>query len=148
MPAKRIRIEIFDNEGNKYSISFEGRVTREKTLRILDLVELLGGLPSDLSHNIDGTFNSVSESGPSSKYEKVAFIIRKYFPIAWFTSKDVQEAFENEFKEPISLSTISTYLSRMVDRGLLIKSGSSNKLKYRISRGSQNVELKTSTLSP
>lgn len=148
MPAKRIRIEIFDNEGNKYSISFEGHVTREKTLRILDLVELLGGLPSDSSRNIDGAFNGVSESGLSSKYEKVVFIIRKYFPIAWFTSKDVQEAFENEFKEPIGLSTISTYLSRMVNRGLLIKSGSSNKLKYRISTGSRNVELKTSTLSP
>lgn len=145
MPAKRIRIEIFDNEGNKYSISFEGHITREKTLRILDLVELLGGLPNNLSRGVDGALNGIPEQDSSSKYEKVVFVIRKYFPIAWFTSKDVQEAFENEFKEPIGLSTISTYLSRMVNRGLLIKSGSSNKLKYRVSTGSQNIELKAGT---
>ena len=43
VPAKKIRVEIF-NDGNRYTITFEGQVTRDKALRLLDLVELLGGM--------------------------------------------------------------------------------------------------------
>lgn len=143
MPARKIRIDVFDTEGNRYSISFEGHVTRDKALRILDLVELLGGLPTSVEDFAD--INQIPNRN-ESKYEKVMFIIKKYFPIAWFSSKEVQEAFENEFREPISLSTIATYLSRMVSRGLLIKIGSGNKLKYKFSLTAQNVALKTDTL--
>ncbi|MQY62308.1 hypothetical protein GH146_03345 [archaeon] len=42
MPTKKIRVEIFNN-GDRYTITFEGQVTRDKALRLLDLVELLGG---------------------------------------------------------------------------------------------------------
>ena len=46
MPARKMRVELFDSEGNKYSVSFEGEITRDKAMRLLDLVELLGGGPS------------------------------------------------------------------------------------------------------
>ena len=45
MPARRMRVELFDSDGNRYSITFEGQITRDKALRLLDLVELLGGVP-------------------------------------------------------------------------------------------------------
>ena len=47
MPARKIRVELFDSDGNRYTIAFEGQVTRDKALRLLDLVELLGGAPSE-----------------------------------------------------------------------------------------------------
>ena len=124
MTAKKIRVEIFNN-GDRYTITFEGRVTREKALRLLDLVELLGGMP---------TINSGSQRSASElpKIEKVRLVTEKKFPIGWFSSRDVQMAYEKQFNEPILLSTISTYLSRLADRGILIKSGASNQRRYRI----------------
>jgi len=124
MPAKKVRVEIFNN-GDRYTITFEGQITREKTLRLLDLVELLGGMP---------TINSESKRSASElpKIEKVRLVAEKKFPIGWFSSKDVQAAYEEQFNEPIRLSTVSTYLSRLADRGILTKSGTSNQRRYRI----------------
>jgi hypothetical protein len=125
MPAKKIRVEIFDNEGSKYTMILEGSITRNKVLKILDLAELLGGLSMNINNH---------ETIPNqyySKFDKVKIIVKERFPLIWFTSKEVQMVFEREFKEPISLSTISTYLSRMTNRGLLQKTKISNYLKYK-----------------
>ncbi|UCC58235.1 MAG: hypothetical protein JSW14_07790 [Candidatus Bathyarchaeum sp.] len=124
MPTKKIRVEIFNN-GDRYTITFEGQVTREKALRLLDLVELLGGMPT-----VDSESNhSTSEM---SKIDKVRLVAEKNFPVGWFSSRDTQSAYEEHFNEHILLSTVSTYLSRLADRGILIKSGASNQRRYRI----------------
>jgi len=125
MPAKKMRVEVFDGGGNRYTITFEGQVTREKALRLLDIVELLGGMP--------GVNPSERQAVPElSKQEKVRLLVERNFPIVWFSSKDVHNFYEKEFKEPLNLSTVSTYLSRMADRGVLVKSSASNKIRYRI----------------
>ncbi len=125
MPAKKMRVEVFDGGGNRYAITFEGQVTRDKALRLLDIVELLGGMPG-VTPNENQT-----ESEPS-KQDKVRLLVEKNFPIVWFSSRDVQSLYERELKEPINLSTVSTYLSRMVDRGFLASNNASNKKRYRI----------------
>jgi len=122
MTAKKMRFEIINN-GDRYTLTFEGQITREKALRLLDLVELLGGMP------IDEVKQSISEM---PKIERVHWIIKKIFLVGWFTSKELQLAYEKQFNEPITLSTCSTYLSRLTDRGFLIKKGASNQLRYRI----------------
>jgi hypothetical protein len=124
MPPRKMRVEVFDEGGNRYTVAFEGQVTREKALRLLDLVELLGGIPAG-----NPEWNRVASD--ASKFDKVHLIIDKSFPIVWFSSKDVQSAYEQEFNEPISLSTVSTYLSRMADRGVLAKDGMVNCCRYR-----------------
>ena len=125
MPARKIRIEICNGIGERYTITFEGGVTREKALQLLDLVELLGGVP---------TANIGWNASPSelSKIDKIRLVIESRFPIGLFSSRDVQSAYEEEFKEPINLSTVSTYLSRMADRGLLAKNSGSNRRRFRI----------------
>lgn len=126
MPARKMRVELFDTEGNRYTISFEGQVTRDKALRLLDLVELLGGMPA-------GDANvGVHTTRALSKFDKVRKIIQKHFPIVWFSSREVQTVYEEELKEPIGLSTVATYLSRMARRGIVLKMGGSNKLKYKV----------------
>jgi len=124
-----MRVELFDSEGNRYTIAFEGQITREKALHLLDLVELLGGMPSE--ETTSGTGNNLANNS-LSRFEKVHFIIKKHFPIIWFSSKDVQAVYEQELKEPIGLSTISTYLSRMANKGLLLRTGGANSLKYKV----------------
>ena len=42
MPARKMRVELFDNEGNRYTITFEGQITRDKAVRLLDLL-VIGG---------------------------------------------------------------------------------------------------------
>ena len=128
MPARKMRVELFDNEGNRYTIAFEGQVTRDKALRLLDLVELLGGMPGEGTNSSAG---HVLMGNSLSRFEKVRLIIQKNFPLIWFSSKDVQTMYEQELKEPISLSTVSTYLARMTNRGLLLRAGESNNLKYK-----------------
>jgi len=125
MPAKKMRVEVFDGGGNRYTITFEGQVTREKALRLLDIVELLGGMPG-VNPGEGQTVSQLSKQG------KVRMLVERNFPIVWFSSRDVQNLYEKELKEPINLSTVSTYLSRMADRGILASSSSSNKRRYRI----------------
>jgi hypothetical protein len=123
-----MRVELFDSEGNRYTVTFEGQITRDKALRLLDLVELLGGMPGEGATS--GAENAL-RSNNLSRFEKVRLVIQKSFPLIWFSSKEVQSVYEQELKEPISLSTVSTYLARMTNRGLLLRAGESNNLKYK-----------------
>lgn len=125
MPVRKMRVEVYDDAGDRYTITFDGRVTRDKAIRLLDLVELLGGMP--------GFGPELARQNPElSKVDKVRLIVEKRFPVTWFSSKDVQAQYEQEFKEPIGLSTVSTYLSRLADRQVLIKSRASNRRRYKI----------------
>jgi hypothetical protein len=129
MPARKMRVELFDSEGNRYTIAFEGQITRDKAVRLLDLVELLGGMPDEGA--ISNVGNASTNNG-LSRFEKVRFVTQKSFPLIWFSSKDIQSVYEQELKEPISLSTVSTYLARMVNRGLLLRTGGPNSMKYKV----------------
>ena len=129
MPARKMRVELFDSEGNRYTIAFEGQITRDKAVRLLDLVELLGGMPGE---NAPSGISSTVAGKNSSRFEKVRSVIQKSLPLIWFSSRDVQSIYEQELKEPVGLSTISTYLARMANRGLLLRAGESNSLKYKV----------------
>ncbi len=138
MPAKKMRVEVFDSDGNRYSISFEGRVTRDKALRLLEMVELLGGIPST---GANSAANIAGNQEQWSKYDKVKMVIQKHFPVLWFTSREVQSTFEQELKEPIGISTVATYLSRMAAKGFLVRSGTANSLKYKVTQASVQVSV-------
>jgi len=135
MPARKVRVEVFDGDGNRYTVAFEGHVTRDKALRLLDIVELLGGMPRTSSELSQSNFEF-------SKFDKVRYVVKENFPVVWFSSRDVQSLYEQKIKEPISLSTVATYLSRMVDRGFLAKNEMSNRRQYRMV-----IEGSRSTLS-
>jgi hypothetical protein len=137
-----MRVEVFDEEGNRYTVSFEGQITREKALRLLDLVELLGGLPASGSN--PGINREILER-EFSKYDKVRIVVQKHFPLVWFNSRDIQIAYEQEFKEPIGLSTVATYLSRMAIKGILMKAGSSRTLKYKLTTSSPKAIIERQT---
>jgi hypothetical protein len=125
MPARKMKVDVFDTSGNRYSITFEGQVTRDKALRILEIVELLGGMPGGKPTET----KSVSEL---AKQDKVRFLVERNFPLVWFSSKEAQILYERELKEPISLSTVSTYLSRLAERGFLLKTNMASKKRYRM----------------
>lgn len=138
MPARKVRVDLFDTEGNRYSISFEGQVTRDKAMRLLDMVELLGGMPE----GGNPATGPVTLGNQMSKYDKMRVIIQRNFPVVWFSSREVQSVYEQETKEPICLSTVATYLSRMAAKGVILKTGPSNNLRYKATQGVPQATVK------
>lgn len=124
MPVRKMRVEVYDESGNRYTVSLEGKVTRKKALRILDMVELLGGIP--------GGKPEIETPFEDSKIDKVRFIVEKHLPLIWFSAKDAQSIYEKEMNEQISLSTITTYLSRLSERGMLLKNKKANRVLFRL----------------
>ena len=139
MPARKMRVELFDSDGNRYTIAFEGQVTRDKALRLLDLVELLGGASGE---NPTVSTGPVLQNRVLSRFEKVQMVIQKNFPLIWFSSKDIQSVYEQELKEPVGLSTVSTYLSRMASKGMLLRTGGPNNLKYKTASNIPQATIK------
>lgn len=125
MSYPRVKIDVFDKEGNKISISLEGNITRKKVLHVLDLIELLNGTSST---------ELVNAKPGTTKYDKLQLLIEREFPIGWFLSEQIHVAYEDAYIEPIGISTVSTYLSRLTKRGLLLRKGSRGKRMYRINR--------------
>jgi len=139
MPARKIRVELFDSDGNRYTVAFEGQVTRDKALRLLDLVELLGGAPTE---GVPANAGAAISGRVLSRFEKLQLVVQKNFPLVWFSSKDIQTVYEQELKEPVGLSTVSTYLSRMSSKGLLLRTGGQNSLKYKTAPNLPQATLK------
>jgi DNA-binding transcriptional ArsR family regulator len=125
MPARKLRLEVFDSQGNRYTITCEGTVNKEKVLHLLDLVELVGGA-EDENGKWRRTFLA------NTKFEKIRTIVEQHFPLEWFSSQDAKRACEQSLREHLSLSTVSTYLSRLADRGFLMRKGSSTQRRYKI----------------
>jgi hypothetical protein len=88
-----------------------------------------------------GVGGALASSNPS-RFEKVRLVTQKSFPLVWFSSKDIQSVYEQELKEPIGLSTVSTYLARMANRGLLLRTGGSNNLKYKVAPNVPQATIK------
>jgi len=119
LARKRIRIDLEDSEGAKYNFSLEGNVTRDKMLKIFELMDLM---------NIEAEEATQLDSIGS----KIWNIIDKYYPIGKFTSSIILEKFEDEYEEPIKLSVVSTYLSRFTTRGRVAREKQGKEWAYQI----------------
>ena len=106
MAKKRIRIDMEYADGARYDIKLEGNVTRDKILKIFEMMDLM---------NIEEEEQSLVKM--DSTGSKIWHIIDKFFPIGKFTSTNILEKYEDELNEPVKLSIISTYLSRFAVKG-------------------------------
>jgi hypothetical protein len=109
-----------DGEGGKYALSVEGNVTRDKILKVFELMQLLD-------------MEQVDESEPdlNSVGSKIRTLVENKFNFGDFTSSALLEAYEDEYNEPVKLSVVSTYLSRFADRGLLVRNRGRKEWLYR-----------------
>jgi len=119
LARKRIRIDLEDSEGAKYNFSLEGNVTRDKMLKIFELMDLM---------NIESEEPTQLDSIGS----KIWNIIDKYHPIGKFTSSIILEKFEDEYEVPVKLSVISTYLSRFASKGRVVREKQGKEWAYQI----------------
>ena len=105
MAKKRIRIDMEDSDGARYDIKLEGNVTKDKILKIFEMMDLMNIEEEQETTNMD------------SVGSKIWNIIDKFFPMGKFTSTNILEKYEDEYNEPVKLSIISTYLSRFAIKG-------------------------------
>ena len=119
MAKKRIRIDMEDSDGARYDIKLEGNVTRDKVLKIFEMMDLM---------------NIEEEQDQSVRLDtmgaKIWHIIDKFFPMGKFTSSGILEKFEDEYNEPVKLSVISTYLSRFSFKGKINRTKTGREWTY------------------
>ncbi len=118
MARKRIRIDMEDADGAKYDIKLEGNVTRDKVLKIFEMMDLMNIEQGPEAPNLD------------SVGAKIWNIVDKHFPVGKFTSTEILEKYEDEYNEPIKLSVISTYLSRFASKGRVERSKTGREWSY------------------
>ena len=120
MAKKRIRIDMEDSDGARYDIKLEGNVTKDKILKIFEMMDLMNIEEEQEPTNMD------------SVGSKIWNIIDKFFPIGKFTSTNILEKYEDEYNEPVKLSIISTYLSRFAIKGRVNRIRTGREWTYQI----------------
>jgi len=131
-----LKVEFYDGEGVRHSIAIDGPVTREKVTKILDLVEVMSGTPQATALGLS-----------PRKFDRLASTVLSRLRGKDFSSSDAKKSFETTFGERIPLSTVSTYLSRLADRGVLEREEKGVLMRYRVRSEEQppSLALRTST---
>jgi len=119
---KRVKVEFQDHEGTRYTLAAEGRLTRRKVMKIMDLMEIMDN-------------QSIEIEGPapdsSTFMGKLLEIMETSLAGVEFSSSDLARAFEEKYNQPIPLSTVATYLSRLAERQYLTRQKFGNSWVYR-----------------
>ncbi len=118
-----------DSDGARYDIKLEGNVTRDKVLKIFEMMDLM---------NIEEEQNTTTNI--DSIGSKIWYIIDKFFPMGKFTSTNILEKYEDEFNEPVKLSVISTYLSRFSSKGRVDRTRTGREWTYQTIKISQKQQ--------
>jgi len=133
MTHKKIRINLEDSSGGKYKFDLEGNVTRDKVLKLFELMDVMDIEQEQETPNFD-TLGG-----------KIWYIIENYFPTGRFTSSLVLQKYEDEYnepdavyherkKEPIKLSVVSTYLARFASQNKTKREKTGREWSYQITR--------------
>jgi hypothetical protein len=134
LAVKRLRIEFYDDSGCRHTISLEGPLTRDKIARILDYAELMGGLSSPSTSHDTSQYTR-------TKFDRVRDLVVHGFRENTFSSDDVRRQYQQLYVQTIPLTTVATYLSRLVDRGLLHRSGSPGRWRYSLAERAPSVRF-------
>jgi hypothetical protein len=128
---RRIKFEVEDEEGTKYTLALEGKVSRDKLMKAVDMLEIMD-IPMDhfLKAPDQGTFLG-----------RMMTLLETEFAAGDFSSSDVAREFEEKYNQPVKLSTVSTYLLRLVDKQYVRRERFGNSWVYR------RVYLKTNQVA-
>ncbi len=119
---KRVRFEFTDERGTKHIHVVEGpTISREDLVRTMEALEMMD-LEVAGSHPTpnEGTF-----------FGRVQTLLETTFAAGDFSSSDVAREFEEKYAQPVKLSTISTYLARLVDKQYIKRERFGNSWVYR-----------------
>ena len=120
---RKIRLEFFDRVGVKHSIAIEGDFTVDKVNRLLEYAEIVAG----------SSLRAPIPTGPQdTKMNRLLDVINTRLADRTFDSRELWQAYREIWGDDFSLGAISTYLSRLVDRGTLERTGSAAHWLYKL----------------
>ena len=119
---KRIKLEFFDRSGLKHSLAIEGDFTVDKVTRLLEYAEIVAGSNQRPS----------MPEGYESKMSKLMDVINTQPPDRVFDSRQICQSYRQTWGDDFTLGAVSTYLSRLADRGTLERTGSPAHWFYRL----------------
>lgn len=135
--TKKIKIEVQDDDGDKYNVSLEGKFSKEKMLKVFELIESFDNNTSinktstEREHemtNLDSTLGS-----------RLWNIIQDKLMQRNFTSSQVLNFYNEIYNQRIQLSIVSTYLARFFVRNKLARIKHGKEWMYSISNLNQNT---------
>jgi hypothetical protein len=120
---KKIRLEFFDRTGVKHTIAIEGDLTVDKVSKLLEYAEIVAG---------SNPHASVPLGVQDSKITRLLDVINTRLAGRRFDSRELWQAYRDSWGDELSLGAVSTYLSRLVDRGTLERDGSPAHWSYKL----------------
>ncbi len=117
MPPK-IKIEDYLDDGEKISIVLEGDVDEKRVLQVLEMLRLMKGAGG-------------GESGGSLRARLWSLIAENFGDGTWFSIKDLYNVARREIPG-LRITSVSTYVSRFVKEGRLVKKGRRPNTRYRV----------------
>jgi uncharacterized protein YifE (UPF0438 family) len=119
---KRIKLEFFDRSGVKHSLTIEGDFTVDKVNRLLEYAEVVAG----------SSQQSPNPEAHESKMNRLVDVINTQLADRSFDSRQIWQAYREIWGDDFALGAVSTYLSRLADRGTLERTGSAAHWLYRL----------------
>ncbi len=119
---KKIKIELEDENGERYNLTLQGTLSKEKIMNVIEFVQLFdkNSIDSSLEHR-----ESDTKLGP-----KLWNLIIENFKYHTFTSSDILRIYQELYYQSIQLSVISIYLSRFYLRKQLNRSKNGKQWVY------------------
>ncbi|TFG05465.1 MAG: hypothetical protein EU536_01815 [Promethearchaeota archaeon] len=124
----KVKDVTIDPATGKITFTFEGNPTVEEIKQFY--LQFQNDSPSSptkkepeapMQHDHDSTIRDKLE------------LIVKEIKHGWFTSEHIRELYLHDFQEEIKPSTVSTYLARMFNEGILERRGSRARREYHVS---------------
>jgi hypothetical protein len=119
---KRIKLEFFDRSGAKHSLAIEGDFTVEKVSQLLEYAEIVAGSNQP----------APSLEGRESKMNRLMDVINTQLADRSFDSREIYQSYREAWGDDFTLGAVSTYLSRLADRGMLERTGAPTHWIYRL----------------
>lgn len=123
MPEK-VKIEIVKDDGTKIRIE----VPANDPELIYTYLKTLQSISSKSQPNEE--FLEANES--SKVIDRVEDLVKNEFGLTIFTLSDIYRLYKLKYNDNVSKSTLSTYLNRLVEYGVLIREGRRGRYKYRL----------------
>ena len=127
---KKIRIELEDENGEKYNLTLQGTLSKEKIVNLIEFVQLF--------EKNSTTPNSEHREGDRNLTSKLWNLITENFRYHTFTSSDLARIYKDVYYDSIQLSIASIYLSRFYLKKQLTRIKNGKQWVYAVVKDNQN----------
>jgi predicted transcriptional regulator len=121
-----------DENGEKYNLSLQGNLSKEKIMNVIDFVQMFE------KNSMDNIFEH--KESDIKLGSKLWNIITENFRYHTFTSSDLLRIYKDLYYESIQLSVISIYLSRFYIKKQLSRSKNGKQWVYALVKENLNYD--------